>query len=320
MDLLPAVRPDLADLGERAAAFARASRSTATERAYRADWADFLAWCESVGRTPLPAEPITIGAYLSDRSGTLKVSTLARRVAAIASAHRLSGHGLDTSHPAIANVLAGIRRTYGTRQEAKAAILTEDLRRMVRSLPQTTLWGVRDRAVLLVGFAGAFRRSELVGLNLDDFRITTAGVVITIRRSKTDQEGAGRELGIPRSKHSATCPVAALEAWLDVAKSPANPSDGPLFRSIDKGRLTQRRLTGETVAEIVKRAATRIGLDPKTVAGHSLRSGFATSAARGGADLSFIMQQTGHKNADVARRYVQRGQLLSNPASKAVKL
>jgi site-specific recombinase XerD len=325
MDRLPAVRPDLAELGQRAAAFARAAHSTATERAYRADWADFLSWCQSVGRAALPAEPITIGAFLSDRSETLKVSTIGRRVAAIANAHRIAGHGLDTSHPAIASVLAGIRRTYGTHQDAKAAILTEDLRRMVKALPQTTLWGVRDRCVLLVGFAGAFRRSELVALDLEDLKITSAGVEILIRRSKTDQEGAGRELGIPRSKKfSATCPVAALEAWLELVKSPVHlsdgPSAGPLFRAIDKGRLTQRRLAGETVAEIVKRAASRIGIDPRTVAGHSLRSGFATSAARGGADLAFIMQQTGHKNADVARRYVQRGQLLSNPASKAVKL
>jgi site-specific recombinase XerD len=320
MDQLPAVLPDLSELGERAAAFARSAIAANTQRAYRADWADFLDWCQSVGRTPLPAAPITVGAYLSDRSGILKVSTLNRRVAAIASMHRTAGHGLDTNHPAIAQVLAGIRRTYGTHQQAKTAILTDDLRRMVRALPATSLWGLRDRAVLLIGFAGALRRSELAALDLVDIHVNADGVEILIRRGKTDQEGVGRELGIPRSKRSATCPVAALEAWLDVVKSPVHLSDGPLFRAIDSGRLTKRRLQGEAIAEIVKRAAARIGIDPKTVAGHSLRSGFCTSAARGGADLSFIMQQTGHKSADVARRYVQRGQLLSNPASKAVRL
>jgi integrase len=195
----------------------------------------------------------------------------------------------------------------------------------VRALPQATLWGVRDRAVLLIGFAGAFRRSELVALDLVDIKVNPAGVEILIRRSKTDQQGAGRELGIPRSRQrSATCPVAALEAWLEIVKSPVHlaggPSDEPLFRAIDHGRLTDHRLSGEAIAEIVKRAATRIGIDPKTVAGHSLRSGFCTSAARGGVDLSFIMQQSGHKSVEVARRYVQRGKLLSNPASKALKL
>jgi site-specific recombinase XerD len=312
MGELPAVQPDLTDIGERAAAFARASRAPNTERAYRADWEDFAAWCEAAWLQAMPAAPTTIGAYLTARSDRLKVSTLSRRVAAIASKHRLAGHGLDTSHPAIASVLGGIRRTKGTHQGAKAAILTEDLRRMVRALPATSLWGVRDRAVLLIGFAGAFRRSERAALDLADINVNADGVEILIRRSKTDQEGAGR----------------ALEAWLYVVKSPIHlsdgpsdrPSDGPLFRAIANGRLTQRRLAGEAIADIVKRAPARIGIDPKKVAGHSLRSGFCTSAARGGADLSFIMQQSGHKTADVARRYVQRGKLLSNPASKAVRL
>lgn len=313
---LPAIIPDLAELGARAADFARAARAPATERAYCSDWADFASWCASVERAALPADPVTIGAYLSDRSGILKAATLSRRIAAIGAAHRLAGHGFDSSHPAIARVLAGIRRTYGTRQQAKTALLTEDLRRMVRALP-ATLAGVRDRAVLLVGFAGAFRRSELVALNLVDIAISNAGLAVTVRRSKTDQEGAGRDLGIPRSK-SVTCPVAALEAWVQESAKSLNPDDS-LFRIIDHGKITGR-LSGDGVAQIVKRAAARVGIDPAKVAGHSLRSGFCTSAARGGADLSFIMQQSGHKNADVARRYVQQGQILQNPASKAVKL
>jgi integrase len=223
----------------------------------------------------------------------------------------------------------------------------------------------------LVGFALAMRRSELVALNHEDIAITADGLVVTIRRSKTDQEGHGRQVGAPRSRKSATCPVAALEAWLDrknehdsdedlsgeqtVNKKPLNetsdagePSGGfptaarnvpageswafhghrttaetiptALFTRVDHGRVTSDRLTGRAVAEIVKRAVARAGLDPARFSGHSLRSGFATSAARGGADLAAIMQQTGHKNSNVAMRYVQRGKILQNPASKAVKL
>ena len=338
---LPALRPDLAELGERAAEFARASRSENTRRAYQSDWSDFEQWCTAAGLTALPAAPATLGAYLADRASTLKAATLARRVAAITSVHRLQGLGFDAQHPAIASVLAGIRRRYGTHQDAKRAILTEDLRRIVRALPSSPS-GIRDRALLLIGFAGAFRRSELVALNRADVAITSSGVTLTIRHSKTDQEGRGRELGIPRSKRSATCPVAALEAWLDLspvipcAECGSAPYNGtPADPALSQKARTQRtevgeqpvftgehrhRLSDRAVARIVKRAAARVGIDPAQVAGHSLRSGFATSAARGGADLSAIMQQTGHKSADIAQRYVQRGNLLKNPASKAVKL
>ena len=317
-ETLPALPVDLSDLAARAAEFARGSRSAATERAYRSDWADFSGWCDRAGVSPLPAAPATVGAYLSDRAGLLKVATLNRRIAAITVAHRTAGLGLDSGHPAIARVLAGIRRAYGTQQQAKTAILTEDLRRVVRALPTTTLAGVRDKAVLLVGFAGAFRRSELAALDLGDISLSGAGLVITIRRSKTDQEGAGRQVGIPRArKSSVTCPVAALEAWLGERSELTNSE--ALFLGVCHGRPTAR-LSGKAIARIVKRAVTRVGFDPSKFAGHSLRSGFATSAARGGADLAFIMQQTGHKSADVARRYVQAGSLLHNPASKAVKL
>jgi site-specific recombinase XerD len=166
----------------------------ATESAYASDWDDFSAWCNSAERLALPAEPVTIGAYLSDRSGILKVSTLNRRLAAITAMHRRCGQSLDGKHPAIALVLAGIRRTYGTRQVAKRALLTEDLRRIVRKLRTDTPGGCRDRAVLLVCFAAALRRSELIALDLDDIAITQAGLTILVRRSKTDQEGQGREV------------------------------------------------------------------------------------------------------------------------------
>lgn len=324
---LPAVPKPADDIGRTAAEFARRARAPATESAYASDWADFSDWCNAAERVALPAEPITVGAYLSDRSGVLRVSTLNRRLAAIAAMHRLAGFGIDCKRPEIALVMAGIRRTYGSRQIAKRAILTEDLRRIVRKMPVHTPGGCRDRAVLLIGFGAAMRRSELVALDLDDITITQDGVTILVRRSKTDQDGSGREIGIPRSRKSPTCPVAAIETWLvligELKNSPIGGRDrieNALFTRIDHGKITSARLTGRAVAEIVKRAVKRVGIDPAKVAGHSLRSGFATSAARGGADLAAIMAQTGHKNADVARRYIQAGKIMQNPASKAVRL
>jgi site-specific recombinase XerD len=270
VEILPLLPVDLAELAVRAADFARTSRSAATERGYRSDWTDFADWCCVAGLIALPAAPTTVGAYLADRAGSLKVATLNRRIAAITAAHRMAGEGFDGGHPAIARVLAGIRRVYGTQQDAKTAILTEDLRRIVRVLP-ASLAGLRDKAVLLVGFASACRRSELVAINLGDVKLSRAGVVITIRRSKTDQDGAGRDIGIPRSRRSGTCPVTALEDWL----RESGITNGAIFRAIDHERIAGR-LSGQAVAEIVKRAVLRVGLDPSKFAGHSLRSGFAT--------------------------------------------
>lgn len=309
---LPARLSDLPEIGKRAADFARSSRSLSTLRAYKCDWDDFTAWCEALDLDFLPTLPTTVGAYLSDRAATLKVSTLRRRVAAITAFHRLNGMGFDCGHIAVASVMSGIARTIGRPQEGKEALLDDELRRIVKLLP-TTLAGARDRALLLVGFASACRRSELVAFERDDAHISGAGMVLTIKRSKTDQEGIGRDVGIPRSK--VACPVAALEQWLRLS----NIAAGPLFRAV-RSEWIGGALSGNAVSEIVKRAVVLIGLDPAKYGAHSLRSGFATSAARGGADLAAIMMQTGHRNADVARRYVRAGNILKNPASKAVRL
>ncbi len=309
---LPAPLADLPSIGRKAAEFARSSKADSTLRAYRSDWADFVAWCQALDLDSLPAEPTTVGAYLSDRAGVLKVATLERRRAAIAFYHRRAGHAFDNERLAITSVMSGIRRTLGSRQDAKTALLTEDLRAFVRALPDD-LRGARDRAVLLVGFSGAFRRSELVAIDVEDCEISHAGLAITIRRSKTDQEGRGRQVGFKRSTR--TCPVAALEQWLRLA----GIDDGPVFRTVYRTRPGER-LIGKAVCDIVKAAAKRAGYDPRKYGAHSLRSGWATSAARAGADLAHIMLQTGHKNADVARRYIHAGQLLENPASKAVRL
>lgn len=305
MDTLP-VPADLATLGRRAADLARASRSPATLKAYRADLAHYAAWCARAGLPDLPADPATVGLYLAAHADTLKPATLHRRLAAVSVAHRLAGHHLDTRHPAIADVLAGIVRARGARPAQKQALAASDLKRMLRTLPQT-LTGRRDRAILLLGFAACLRRSELAALTLADVEITSAGAAVTIARSKTDQAGHGLVKGVPRSRKS-TCPVAALEGWLAV-RPPGSGCGDSLFA-----------VSPATVARVVKRAAAAIGLDPARFAGHSLRRGFMTAASEAGATLQDIMAQSGHRSAKVALGYVERGQIFRNRASRAVGL
>jgi integrase len=331
-ETLPARIVSLADLSARAADFARASRSVATLRAYRTDWADFTAWCDGMGQTPMPSDPALVGLYLTDRSRSLSVATLRRRVASISVANKLSGHRLDTGHPAIADVLAGIRRELGSRANSKNAISVDELRRMLRKLPDNVT-GARDRAILLIGFAGAFRRSELTALDIIDLTINSRGVAIMVRRSKTDQQGLGATIGIPRSR-KATCPVAALETWLNLSEVDGvrllvNAEMGlgrprlevPVFRPVSRhGHVSHLRLSDEALAHVVKLAAERIGLDPRKYAGHSLRRGFMTAASAAGADLAQIMRQSRHRSTAVAMGYVDEGRLFSNPASRAIGL
>jgi integrase len=201
-------------------------------------------------------------------------------------------------------VLAGIRRTHGTAQEGKAPVLTADVRKMVDALPAGAI-GVRDRALLLLGFAAALRRSELVGLDVGDVQETTDGLVVRIRKSKTDQEGAGRLVGVPYGSAPATCPVRALRAWLEF-RCDVDPA---LFRHIDWHGKQHKRLTDKAVARLVKRAADRVGIDPATVAGHSLRAGLATSAAAANVPERVIALQTGHESMTMLRRYIREGAL-----------
>lgn len=302
-------------LAEEARGYLDAARSDSTRRAYRADWRHFSDWCAANALEALPAAGSTLALYLTAHAGTLKTSTLERRLVAIAQAHRAAGHTSPTTDAGVQSVRRGIRRKVGTAQIGKAALLTDDIKAMLAALPDTTA-GIRDRALLLVGFAGAFRRSELVALDVTDVEITRDGAIVTVRRSKTDQEGAGRRVGIPRGRHTATCPVRALSAWLEQLDR-----DGPIFRAVDKQhRIRSTRLSGYDVARIVKRTAERAGLDPTRYAGHSLRAGLATSAAAAGVEERAIMAQTGHKSVTVARRYIRDGALFRGNAAAAVGL
>jgi integrase len=213
-------------------------------------------------------------------------------------------------------VMAGIRRTKGTAQTGKTPILVDDLRRILAGLPGNLL-GVRDRVLLLIGFCGAFRRSELVALDAADVAVTREGLVVTIRRSKTDQEGEGRKLGIPYASHLETCPVRSLQDWLEKS----GITEGPLFRPIDRfGRMASIRLSAAAVGEIVKKYAAAVGLDATEFAGHSLRSGLATSAAAAGASERSIMRQTGHRSEKMVRRYIRDGSLFRENAVATVGL
>jgi site-specific recombinase XerD len=302
-------------LSDQARVYLDAARADSTRRAYRIDWRHFTDWCAANHVSALPATPSTLTLYLTDHAGRLKASTLSRRLVAITHAHRAAGHDSPVTDAGVRSVWRGICRTVGTAQLGKAALLTDDLKLLVAALPDTTA-GVRDRALLLIGFAGAFRRSELVALDVADVEFTREGAIITIRRSKTDQDGAGRKVGIPRGKLAATDPVCALTAWLELLDS-----SGPIFRAVDKlHRIRPTRLSGYDVARIVKRTAERAGLDSARYAGHSLRAGLATSAAAAGVEERAIMNQTGHKSVVVARRYIRDGSLFRGNAAGLVGL
>jgi integrase len=318
--LVPAGRRELVelvDLADRAREYATDSKSAATRRAYAADLRCFEGWCARHGVLPYPLAPAPAAMYLAFLAENKALATITRRRAAITVAHR--DRGFDESpfaHRAVREVWNGIRRSLGAvPQNARTALLMEDLRRVVAPLG-TGLRDLRDRALLLVGFAGAFRRSEVVGLDVADVRFVAAGLEVTLRRSKTDQEGAGRLVGIPYGSRLETCPVRSLRAWLDAAGIDA----GPLFRGVCGQRASSERLTPASVALVVKRRAKAAELDSSRLAGHSLRAGFATSAAFAGVSESLIAQQTGHRSLAILRRYVRPATVWQNNAAASVGL
>jgi site-specific recombinase XerD len=290
----------------------QASKSHNTRRAYAADWRDFSAWCSAHALSVLPAAAETVALYLSARAEAVKAGTLARRLSTISQAHQMAGFPSPAQSITVRAVMAGIRRSKGTAQQGKRAMLTEDLRELISHTGDDTI-GKRDRALLLTGFAGAFRRSEIVAFNTGDVEFTPDGAVLHQRRSKTDQEGAGRRVGIPFGSTPATCPVRALRSWIEAAGS-----SGPLFRRVTKGgKILAGRLSDKAVARIVKLRAVRAGLDPAQFSGHSLRAGLATAAARAGVSERAIMRHTGHRSLATLRNYIREGSLfLENPAAK----
>jgi integrase len=293
---------DLEAAAVRVRDYLRNTRAEATRRAYASDWQHFSTWCRAHSLPDLPAAPGSLMLYLGELAGAgKKISTLTRRVAAIAQVHRTAGFESPSDSRGVRELLSGIRRTHGSASRGKEALLSDDLRAMLKPLG-SSLRDVRDRALLLVGFAGAFRRSELVGILREDVAFVAEGLVIQLRRTKTDPEGQGREVALPRGGRRQTCPVAALEDWF----GRSGISEGAVFRGVSRhGNLAAQALTPTAVALIVKERAFAAGLDPAVYSGHSLRAGFATSAALGGAPEWAIMKQTGHRSRTMLDRYVR---------------
>ncbi len=292
--------------------YIRASKAENTLRGYRADWQAFCTWCERQGVRPLPASPEVVAAYIAECAGRLKVGSVQRCLNAIAEAHKAVGLDSPTHHAMVRNTMKGIRRMKGAAPAQKAPALTEDIRAMVEAT-DGGLIGARDRALILLGFAGAFRRSELVALDIEDCIFGKDGLTVTLRRSKTDQDAQGRKIGIPYGANPETCPVRTIQTWIETAEI----TSGSLFRSITRHGRIRGRLAGVDVARVVKKLSRRAGLDAARFAGHSLRAGHATSAAIHGASERSIMNQTGHRSVQMVRRYIRDGSLFrENSAGK----
>ncbi len=283
------------------------SKAHNTLRAYNADFKDFSAFCSKNRLNSLPSEPKIVSIYLTYLSSFSKYSTLKRRLASIKVVHKLKGHYIDTKHPIIIENLMGIKRKMGVKQIGKKPLLINDLKIIINVIDQekNDLKRLQNKALLLVGFAGGFRRSELVSIEYEDLDFVTEGVKIVIKRSKTDQTGQGMIKAIPYFDNKTYCPVTSLRNWIN-------------FLNIDKGKIFN--ISDKTVALIIKKYALLAGLDQKKYAGHSLRSGFATSTAETGADERSIMAMTGHKTTQMVRRYINESNLFKNNALNNIKI
>lgn len=308
--------PSIKELAEKAKLYAKSAKAPSTLRAYTSDWRHFEDWCRVHRLQSLPASPDTIALYISDLASDHAVATITRRLCSITGKHRTSGFPnspATSQHLIVSETLKGIRRVLGTAQEGKSPLLTPDIRKIVAKCPKG-IRGDRDKLLILIGFAGAFRRSELAQMRIRDLTIYKDGVVIRLPRSKTDQEGEGRKVGIPRGKSRTTCPVRALDRWLKVTKI----KSGSLLRPVSKtGHVLARALHPDSIGRLVKGAAARAGLSNiRCISGHSLRSGCVSQAARTCSE-SQIMRQTGHKTAAMVRRYIRGARIIADsPAGR----
>jgi site-specific recombinase XerD len=283
------------------------SKASNTLRAYQADFRDFSYFCSQNGFKEMPANPKILSLYLTQLSSTSKYSTLKRRIASIGILHKLKGHYLDTKHPIIVENLMGIKRKFGINQKGKKPLLINDLKLIINvidNIKGNSNKRLRDKAILLIGFSGGFRRSELVNIDYEDLEFVNEGVKIFIKRSKTDQSGEGSIKAIPYFDNEIYCPVKTLKKWLSEEKI----KTGKIFNVSDK-----------TIALIIKKYSNLAGFDSNKYAGHSLRSGFATSAAEAGAEERSIMNMTGHKSTEMVRRYIKEANLFKNNALNKIK-
>ena len=298
----------------------QSSKSINTVRAYKSDFSDFGLFCAQNGFKSLPSEPKIVSLYLTYLSTKdVKLSTLKRRLVSIGVIHKLKGHYLDIKHPSIIENITGIKRRKGSTQLGKKPILINNLKDIINVIDKQKKEEIkrfRDRSIILIGFSGGFRRNEIVSLDYEDLDFVTEGLKINLRRSKTDQFGEGFKKGLPYFDNPQYCPVVSLRKWLEVSKIVS----GPIFRRFTKGlKLSNNRLTDQTVALLIKEYLKLTGKDSRNYSGHSLRSGFATSAAESGAEERNIMAMTGHKSTEMVRRYIKEANLFKNNALSKIK-
>ena len=298
----------------------QSSEANNTIRAYKSDFNDFKLFCVQNGFKSLPSEPKIISLYLTHLSTKdVKMSTLKRRLVSIGVIHKLQGHYLDTKHPSIIENIMGIKRRKGSFQKGKKPLLINDLKILINVIDNNNneeIMRVRDRSIILIGFSGGFRRNEIVSLDFNDLDFVSEGLKINLKRSKTDQFGEGSVKGLPYFDNSLNCPVLSVKKWIEIS----NIKSGPLFRRFTKGsKLTNNRLTDQTVALLIKKYLKLAGIESKNYSGHSLRSGFATSAAESGAEERSIMAMTGHKSTEMVRRYIKEANLFKNNALSKIK-
>jgi len=312
---------DLKALQEETLINLQSSKANNTVRAYKSDFKDFGLFCAQNGFKSLPSEPKVVSLYLTHLSTKdVKMSTLKRRLVSIAVIHKLKGHYLDTKHPIIIENIMGIKRRKGSIQKGKKPLLINSLKILINVIDEYNkedIIKLRDRSIILMGFSGGFRRSEIVSLNYDDLDFVTEGLKIYIKRSKTDQFGEGSLKGLPYFDNKKYCPVLSLKNWIEIS----NINSGPLFRRFSKSsKLLENRLSDQTIALLIKKYLKLAGINNKDYSGHSLRSGFATSAAESGAEERNIMAMTGHKSTEMVRRYIKEANLFKNNALNKIKI
>ena len=299
----------------------QSSKANNTVRAYKSDFNDFGLFCAQNGFKSLPTEPKIVSLYLTYLSKKeAKMSTLKRRLVSIGVIHKLKGYYLDSKHPSIIENINGIKRRKGSNQKGKKPILINSLKAIINVIDKQNkdeIKKLRDRTIILIGFSGGFRRNEIVSLDYDDLDFVPEGLKISLRRSKTDQFGEGSIKALPYFDNLQYCPVVSVKKWIEISKI----RSGSLFRRFTKGlKLSENRLTDQTVALLIKEYLKLAGIDSKNYSGHSLRSGFATTAAESGAEERTIMAMTGHKSTEMVRRYIKEANLFKNNALNKIKL
>jgi site-specific recombinase XerD len=299
----------------------KSSKAINTIRAYKSDFNDFGLFCAKNGFKSLPSEPKIVSLYLTYlTTKDVKMSTLKRRLVSIGVIHKLKGHYLDTKHPSIIENLMGIKRRKGSIQKGKKPLLINNLKDIINVIDKEKIEEIkkiRDRSIILIGFSGGFRRNEIVSLDYEDLDFVEEGLKISLKRSKTDQFGEGSVKGLPYFDNSHYCPVVSIRKWIEISKI----NSGPLFRRFIKGsKLSDNRLSDQTVALLIKDYLKIAGIESRNYSGHSLRSGFATSAAESGAEERSIMAMTGHKSTEMVRRYIKEADLFKNNALNKIKI